>query len=88
MIPSEFQTALSSQIERYRVSHLCIREDQNLLITVVDNLPSVFEDTVKTQFASWAQHLIPDWQFGFVPDCGTTDYGVALSFNSHDSRLS
>jgi len=53
-------------------------------VTVVDNLSAVFEDTVKPQFVSWARHFIPDWQFGFIPDCGTTDYGVALTCTIQD----
>ena len=40
--------------------------------------------TVKPQLVSWAQHFIPDWQFGFIPDCGTTDYGVALTLTIQD----
>ena len=42
-------------------------------VTVVDNLSSVFEDVVKPQFEAWAKEFIPDWQYGFIPECGTTD---------------
>ena len=48
-------------------------------VTVVDNLSAVFEDFLKSQFSSWAQEFNPDWQFGFVPGCGATDYGAALT---------
>ena len=53
-------------------------------VTVVDNLSAVFEDTIKPQFVSWARKFIPDWQFGFIPECGTTDYGVALTLTIQD----
>jgi hypothetical protein len=53
-------------------------------ISVIDNLSSVFEDTIKFQFEAWIHHFIPDWQFGFLPDCGTTDYGAALTFTMQD----
>ena len=53
-------------------------------VTVVDNLSAVFEDSLKPQFSSWAQKFNPDWQFGFVPECGTTDYGADLTLTLQD----
>ena len=53
-------------------------------VTVVDNLSSVFEDVVKPQFEAWANKFIPDWQYGFIPECGTTDYGAALTLTIQD----
>ena len=53
-------------------------------VSVVDNLYAVFEDTLKPHFSSWAQEFIPDWQFGFVPGCGTDDYGIALTLKTQD----
>ena len=43
-------------------------------ITVLDNLEAVFEDCTKVQFEKWITHFIPDWQYGFVSEHGTTDY--------------
>ena len=53
-------------------------------VTVVDNLSAVFEDVVKPQFEAWALKHIPDWQYGFIPECGTVDYGAALTFKIQD----
>ena len=53
-------------------------------VTVVDNLSSVFEDVVKPQFETWANKFIPDWQYGSIPECGTTDYGAALTSTIQD----
>ena len=30
-------------------------------ISMIDNLSSVFEDTIKPQFETWVHHFIPDW---------------------------
>ena len=30
------------------------------------------------------KEIIPDWQYGFIPECGTTDYGAALTFTIQD----
>jgi len=53
---------------------------------VVDNLSlaAVFEDVVKPQFEAWACKFIPDWQYGFIPECGTIDYGAALTLKIQD----
>ena len=53
-------------------------------ITVVDNLSAVFEDVVKPQFEAWAKKFIPDWQYGFITECGTNDYGAALTLVIQD----
>jgi len=53
-------------------------------VTVVDNLSVVFEDVVKPQFKKWAEHFIPGWQYGFLQECGTTDYGAALTMTIQD----
>jgi hypothetical protein len=44
----------------------------------------VFEDVVKPQFEAWAKKFIPDWQYGFIPGCGTVDYGAALTLKIQD----
>ena len=51
---------------------------------VVDNLSAVFEDVVKPQFEAWAKKFIPGWQYGFITECGTNDYGAALTFTIQD----
>ena len=53
-------------------------------ITVVDNLSAVFEDVVKPQFEAWAKKFIPNWQYGFITECGTNDYGAALTLVIQD----
>ena len=53
-------------------------------VSVIDNLSAVFEDVLKPQFESWAKQIIPDWQFGFIQGCGTTDYGTALTLKIQD----
>ena len=49
-------------------------------IQVLNNLSSIFEDTVSPQLAKWIAIFTPDVQFGFTDDCGCLDYGAALSF--------
>ena len=53
-------------------------------VSVIDNLAAVFEDALKPQLEAWAKQIIPDWQFGFLQDCGTTDYGAALTLKIQD----
>ena len=53
-------------------------------VTVLDNLEGVFEDVIKPQFEAWISEFIPDWQYGFVSNYGTDDYGAALSFTLND----
>ena len=53
-------------------------------VTVLDNRDSVFEDFAKHQFEKWVFSFIPEWQFGFVSEHGTVDYGAALAFTMQD----
>ena len=48
-------------------------------VTVVDNLETVFEEALRPQLEHWLDNFIPEWQFGFLKELGTVDYGVALS---------
>ena len=53
-------------------------------VTVLDNFESVFEECTKQQFEKWISSFIPDWQYGFVSQHGTVDYGAALAFTLQD----
>ena len=53
-------------------------------IQVVNNLSSVFEGTVSPQLSKWIAIFTPDCQFGFTEECGSTDYGAAVSFRISD----
>ena len=53
-------------------------------VTVLDNLESVFEECTKQQFEKWITSFIPEWQYGFVSQHGTADYGAALAFTLQD----
>ena len=49
-------------------------------VTVLDNASTSFEGVMEEQFYEWMVHFIPDEQYGFLKDCGTTDYGARLLF--------
>ena len=51
---------------------------------MVNNLSSVFEGTVSPQLSKWIAIFTPDCQFGFTGECGSTDYGAAVSFRISD----
>ena len=53
-------------------------------VTVLDNIEAVFEECTKEQFEQWISSFIPDWQYGFVSNHGTIDYGTALTFTLQD----
>jgi hypothetical protein len=49
-------------------------------VTVLSNMGAEFEGVLEDQFYLWITKFIPDNQYGFMRDCGTTDYGAALHF--------
>ena len=49
-------------------------------VTVLVNESTTFESVIEDQFYAWIVHFIPDEQYGFLRDCGTTDYGARLCF--------
>ena len=53
-------------------------------VTVIDNLEGVFEGVTKSQLEAWITRFIPDWQYGFLSDHGTVDYGAAMSLTLQD----
>ena len=53
-------------------------------VIVIDNLEGVFEGITKGQFESWVTNFIPDCQYGFFSNHGTTDCGAAISFTLQD----
>jgi hypothetical protein len=49
-------------------------------VTVLDNNSTCFESSVDDQFYKWISKFIPEYQYGFLRDCGTIDYGALLAF--------
>jgi hypothetical protein len=49
-------------------------------VTVLNNASTSLENVIEEQFYQWMVHFIPDEQYGFLKDCGTTDYGARLLF--------
>ena len=43
-------------------------------------ISAIFEGNIEPQFTRWIMHFIPDVQFGFIPGCGTDEYGAAVVF--------
>ena len=49
-------------------------------VQVLMGISTIFEGNIEPQFTRWIMHFIPDVQFGFIPGCGTDEYGAAVVF--------
>ena len=47
---------------------------------MLNNASTSLENVIEKQFYQWMVRFIPDEQYGFLKDCGTTDYGARLLF--------